>query len=416
MQAELVMIGTELLLGQIIDTNAAYLAQQLKNLGLNLYYKTTVGDNKDRIRTVIEQAHNRAEVVITSGGLGPTLDDLTREAIAEAVGVPLIFRQDLMDQIARRFQKMGATMSPNNARQAYIPEGAIPMENPRGTAPIFAFEDAKGTIIVLPGVPHELKYLMENTIIPYLQKRYGIKALIKYRTLRTTGIGESRVDEAIKDLIEQGRNPTIGLLAHIGGVSIRLTAKGEDEAHLDRLIGEVEVEIRRRLGQYIYGVDEQTLEGVVGELLRAKSHTLALVESLQGGTLIQKLTSVPNAGAFFKEGIVLYSEEAKRRFVQRFLTNIPSLTSSPELAQTMAQGVQQLGGTDIGLCVLGEIISPENPQEEPSAVAYVGLASAQGATLSRTFRVSRVLSYMQERISLFALETLRHYLQGEPIA
>ncbi|RMF85086.1 MAG: competence/damage-inducible protein A, partial [Nitrospinota bacterium] len=194
MQAEIVMIGTELLLGQIVDTNATYLAQQLRDLGLNLYYKTTVGDNKDRIRAVLQQAHERSDVVITSGGLGPTLDDLTREAIAEAVGVPLVFRQDLMDQIARRFARLGRTMSPNNRRQAYIPEGAIPFENPRGTAPIFAFEDSQGIIVALPGVPHELKYLMEHTIVPYLKQRLGINELIKYRTLRTTGIGESQVD------------------------------------------------------------------------------------------------------------------------------------------------------------------------------------------------------------------------------
>lgn len=415
MQAEIVMIGTELLLGQIIDTNAAYLAQQLKNLGLNLYYKTTVGDNKDRIRAVIEQAHNRSEVVITSGGLGPTLDDLTREAIAEAVGVKLVFRQDLMDQIAQRFQKIGSPMSPNNARQAYIPEGAIPMENPRGTAPIFAYEDTKGTIIVLPGVPHELKYLMENKVIPYLKNRFGIKELIKYKTLRTTGIGESRVDDAIKDLIEQGRNPTIGLLAHIGGVSIRLTAKGEEEAVLDRMIGEVEEEIRRRLGEYIYGADDQTLEGVVGDLLQQTQKTLAVVDSVQGGILIPKITGVRQAASFFKEGIVLYSEEARKRFFQQCMTDAPPLQAGPELSQSMAQGIRLLTNADIGLCVLGAISDPAHPSEEPTALAHVGLSDRQGHTLSRTFTMSRALSYIQERIALFALETLRRYLLGAPL-
>ncbi len=199
MNAEIISIGTELLLGEIVDTNSAHIARRLRDIGLNLYFTTTVGDNRQRIASAISTALDRADVIITTGGLGPTVDDMTRQAVADATGRELVFRQDLLDQIAERFNRFGSRMSENNRQQAYIPAGAIPIENPVGTAPCFIVESERGVVISLPGVPREMKHLLETAVIPYLRDRLGLTEVIKARVLRTAGIGESHIDEAIAD-------------------------------------------------------------------------------------------------------------------------------------------------------------------------------------------------------------------------
>ena len=225
MQAEIVVIGTELLLGQIIDTNAAYLAQQLSSIGVNLFYKSTVGDNKGRMVEVLKMAVNRSDIVITTGGIGPTLDDMTRESVAEVLGVPLELHPHLLEQIKGM---MGSRYTENNARQAYIPAGALAIENPVGTAPIFVAPTPRGGVVVsLPGVPNELRYLVENAVMPHLKERFQIDSIIVSRTLKCLGLTESYIDEALDDLIKAGTNPTIGLLAQmqLGEIHVRLTAK-----------------------------------------------------------------------------------------------------------------------------------------------------------------------------------------------
>ena len=239
MQAEIVTIGTELLLGKIVDTNAAYIARQLATIGLDLYYKTTVGDNEGRITLVLQQSLARSDVVITSGGLGPTVDDVTRQAVARAAGQELVLDEKLLAQIEARFARHGFTMSENNRRQAYIPQGAIPIENPVGTAPAFIVETEQGLIVSLPGVPRELKHLMETRVIPFLREKLQTgQLIIKSKTLRTCGIGESTVDSRIGDLMRSS-NPTVGLAAHPGQTDVRITAKAENEAQADRLIAEM---------------------------------------------------------------------------------------------------------------------------------------------------------------------------------
>ena len=227
MKAEIIAVGTELLLGQIVDTNSAHIAQQLTTIGLDLHFKSTVGDNLERIKSTLRNALNRSDIIITTGGIGPTLDDLTREAVAEVLGKPLVFHQELFDQLSDFFTRQGRTVSPNNRKQVYIPEGAIPIENPVGTAPGFIAELEGKAIITVPGVPHEMHYFMEHSVLPYLREKLGIHEVIISRVLKLTGIGESLVDERLKDLIEQGTNPTIGLLAHtqIAEIHVRLTAK-----------------------------------------------------------------------------------------------------------------------------------------------------------------------------------------------
>jgi competence/damage-inducible protein CinA-like protein len=286
MHAEIVMIGTELLLGEIVDTNANRFAKALCEIGLDLYYKTTVGDNEARITEVLNLALDRSDVIITSGGIGPTVDDVTRQAVANATGRKLIYSADLEAQIAARFRSFGRKMAENNKRQAYIPDGAVPLSNPVGTAPCYLCEDirGRGVVISLPGVPRELEYMLSKKVIPLLVERMGGARVTKIRILRTCAVGESNVDRVIGDLMI-AKNPTIGLAAHAGQTDVRITAKADTEAEADTLIAPLEAEVRQRLGVAVYGVEKETLPEVIGQLLSNKNLKLGVIDTLTGGLL-----------------------------------------------------------------------------------------------------------------------------------
>ena len=290
MHAEIVMIGTELLLGEIVDTNANRLALALRDIGLDLYYKTTVGDNLDRITEVLDSALDRSDVIITSGGIGPTVDDVTRQAVADATGRKLVYSTELEAEIAARFSRFGRPMADNNKRQAYIPEGATPLTNPVGTAPCYLSEDVngRGCIISLPGVPRELEHMMENTVIPLLIERMGGIKITRVRVLRTCAVGESNIDRGIGDLMTEG-NPTVGLAAHIGQTDVRITAKADTEEEADTLVAGMEERLRERLGVAVYGVGKVTVAEVVGDLMQEKSLKLGVVDTLTGGQLARDL-------------------------------------------------------------------------------------------------------------------------------
>ena len=259
--AEIITIGTEILLGEIVDTNTRYLARNLRGLGVDLYRTVTIGDNVERIASAIRESLERAEVVITTGGLGPTVDDPTREAVARAVGVEVEFREELWQQVVATIQRYGRSPSENQKRQAYVPKNAIAISNPVGTAPAFIVETERNAVISLPGVPKEMEHLLHEAVIPYLQKRFDLRHIIKVRVLHTAGLGEGMIDEKIGDL-ETLSNPTVGLAAHNGVVDIRIAAKSEAEAEADRRIAEVEQDLRARLKEIIFGADDDTLEGV----------------------------------------------------------------------------------------------------------------------------------------------------------
>jgi competence/damage-inducible protein CinA-like protein len=286
--AEIITIGTELLLGETVDTNTRFIARALRDEGVDLFRTSTIGDNPERIAEIIREGLQRAEIIITTGGLGPTIDDPTREAMALAMGVETEFRPELWDQILERFKRYGRTPTENNKRQAYVPVGAVAVENPVGTAPAFICETESRAIIALPGVPREMEYLMAYEVLPYLRERYDLSGVIKARVLHTSGVGESQIDERIGDL-EQLSNPTVGLTAHAGQVDIRITAKAETEAEADKLIHGAEAELRRRLRAWIYGADEDTLEGVALDVMSAYDWNLAVVEANLNGRLIQRL-------------------------------------------------------------------------------------------------------------------------------
>ena len=292
MRAEIISIGTELLLGEIVDTNAAWLAQQLAAIGVDVFFRTTVGDNVGRIASAIQIAMSRADIIITTGGLGPTVDDMTREGIAQAVGVPLVLNHDLVEQIRERFAKWGRTMSDNNVRQAYIPQNAMPVENPVGTAPCFIVEHQGHSIFVLPGVPREMKHLTETRVLPWLREKLGDDRIILSKTLRTCAVGESLIDEKISDL-EQETNPTVGLAAHPGQTDVRITAKAQTRAEAEKLIQDMEARVRERLGDWIYGVGDETVEQVVARMLTVQQKTVALAESNTRGQVAEHLRATP---------------------------------------------------------------------------------------------------------------------------
>jgi competence/damage-inducible protein CinA-like protein len=306
LEAEIITIGTELLLGEIVDTNSHTLARALRDIGIDLYRTTTVGDNVDRISRAVRESLDRAQVVITTGGLGPTVDDPTRDALAKAVDQPLEIRPELWQDIQDRYARFGSTPSENCRKMAYLPRGAIAIPNPVGTAPAFHVEKGGSLIIALPGVPAELDVLLKGDVLPLLRKRVRHPSLIRTRILRTAGVGESLLDERIADL-ERLSNPTVGLAAHPGRVDIRITAKGRSEMEIGQQIWKIEATLRQRLGDIIYGTDEETLEGVIGRLLDANGLKLVTVEQGTDGHLRGYLNDAITGQ--LDRGMVLEAEE-----------------------------------------------------------------------------------------------------------
>jgi competence/damage-inducible protein CinA-like protein len=297
--AEIITIGTEILLGEIVDTNTRHIALTLRELGVDLYRTVTIGDNVERIAAAIRDSMEHAEIIITTGGLGPTVDDPTREAVAKAVGVETEFREELWEQVTATITKYGRKPAENQKRQAVVPKGALGVLNPVGTAPAFIVERARNSIISLPGVPNEMEYILHESIVPYLQKKFNLHEVIKVRVLHTSGLGEGTVDEKIGDL-ETLPNPTVGLAAHTGVVDIRIAAKAQNEAEAQAMIADIEGQIRARLGDVVFGVDDERLEQVVLNLLAKRNWSLTAIESGLDGLLARKLphvTSLPNLTA-----------------------------------------------------------------------------------------------------------------------
>ncbi len=413
MNAEIVAIGTELLLGQIVDTNAAYIAEQLNNSGVGVLYKSTVGDNATRMEEVLARALERVDVVLTSGGLGPTEDDLTREIAAEVTGRKLILHPQLLEQIQKIFRDRRLPFKENNKRQAYIPEGAIPIENPQGTAPGYIIESGRGILISVPGVPREMKYLMQHSVLPYLKQKLGKTQVIKYKVLKLCGIGESTVDYRIRDLIQSSSNPTIGLLAHLGQVDIRITAKAETADQADHLIAGLEEKIRERLPYQIFGTDEDTQEGVLVQLLHKHGFSLSIAETNTGGHIGQRFIAVPGIDAVFRGGIVAPDSESLHR-----LLNIPKEIIeqhgmiSMEIAIPMAQAVREVCGTEIGLGISGARQSREGKIVDPAIPTFIALSNSDGSLVTKEYRVAGSPEIIQTRVANIALDLLRRVILG----
>ena len=307
--AEIITIGTEILLGEIVDTNTRHIARTLRNMGVDLYRTITIGDNVDRIASAIRSSMESADIVITTGGMGPTIDDPTREAVARAIGVETEFREDLWQQVVETIARYGRKPSENQKRQAYVPKGALGLKNPVGTAPCFIVEtplrlppsrpggmggekegggEGMRVVISLPGVPQEMEQILHESVIPYLQKKFDLNEIIKIRILHCAGLGEGTIDEKIADL-EILNNPTVGLAAHTGVVDVRIAAKAKNEGEANTMIAEVETQVRERLGTVVFGADEDKLEEVLLDMIAKRGMTLTAIESGLDGLLARKI-------------------------------------------------------------------------------------------------------------------------------
>jgi nicotinamide-nucleotide amidase len=404
---EVVAIGSELLLGQIVDTNSAWMAQQFTNLGLNLYYKTVVGDNPGRMKEVIGRALERSDIVITSGGLGPTQDDLTREIVAEVTERELVFDPNLMEQIEDLFRKRGRTMTPNNRRQAYIPQGAIPVRNPNGTAPSFIVEDPRGVIFSLPGVPVELKWLFENEVEPYLRRKFRLSEIITYRVLKVVGLGESAVDDRMGHLIANSSNPTVGVLAHPGQVDVRIAAKASSKDEAMKLIAPVERQLRELLGNHVFATDHETIEEVVGKLLLTRNKTVAVYEDVTRGLLSERLHKA--SPGHFQAGFISNGPPSLRALLGGCPTsaNLDALLQEPAaLAEALARFVRNHAGADLGLALYA-VPDPEGQLENMSrGQTFISIADKERCINHNSTIAGRGIPD-RTRMTLAALDLLR---------
>lgn len=385
--AEVVAIGTELLLGAITDTNSVYLAQQLRDLGINLYFMTSVGDNIDRIVQALSIALGRADVVITCGGLGPTVDDMTREAVARAIGHELVYHESLFEAIKERFAAFRSTITENNKRQAYLPENAVVIPNPVGTAPSFMAENAEGKMIIsLPGVPREMKFLMETAVIPLLRERYKL-GIIKARTLKTAGIGESSLDDLLGDDLLNHSNPSIGLAAHQGVIDIRITAKADDMATADDMLGDMAGRVYERAGEYIFGEDSDTIETVISRDLIANNRTVALLEAGIDNVIIGRLP-----GETAQQIIWAHNYDHPEKTVIDASMSYDHTQNLRENAQRFAQYLAEKNNADMAIAVLSlPNVNEGADVEHATAVAvYVnGEVSSRGYGFGSQYELAR---------------------------
>ena len=389
MKAETISIGTELLLGEITDTNAVWLAERLAEVGVDLYFRTTVGDNVGRIVDAIKHALTRADVVITTGGLGPTVDDMTREAVARATERDLLLDENLLAQIRERFGKWGSTMSENNVRQAYIQRDATPVENPVGTAPCFIVEINERYVISLPGVPREMKYLMETRILPWLREKTGGEQTIVSQVLRTCAIGESLVDSKIADL-EMSANPSVGLRAHPGQTDVVITAKAPTRAEAEKMIKEMQARVRERLGDWIYGVGEESVEEVAARALAAKNWRIAIAESNTAGKIAERLRARPEGTRIIKQTMLL--------------DNVTEITE--QNAGMIAEQFRSITGAEVALAVLGTTGSAENMYGTETGKSAMAVATA-AETFQRVYTVGGISDQAQMWIIIRALDLVR---------
>ena len=326
--AEIISIGTEILLGEITDTNSVHIARVLRDIGVSVYFMTSVGDNEKRITGAIRLAMSRAQVVITTGGLGPTVDDMTRQAVANATGRDLVFHQDLLDKIAERFAGFRSAMTDNNRRQAFLPAEAILIENPVGTAPSYVVEHDGHLVISVPGVPREMKFLLAEKIVPFLRERYQL-GIIKAVNLRAAGIGESALDDMIGVELLEKNNPTVGLAAHSGVIDVRVTAKAESESAADQMIADVVAALRERIGEYVFGQDGDTIQAALVRRLQAGSGTLAISEVGIGDPVSSRIKAVPGGDA-----VLVFTEQAD------------SPDGEPDLREMAQSRAQQISNPD----------------------------------------------------------------------
>ena len=410
MRAEIISTGTELLSGGVIDTNSLYLSEELMLIGLETAFKTVVGDDEQDMEEAFRRAFGRAAVVIITGGIGPSEDDITRKVIAKIVKKRLVLNDDALKAIHTSLAGRGKEFAASNDRQALIPTGARLLQNPVGIAPGF-FSDEEGLFIaVLPGVPIEMRAMFNEGLRPALQERFSGRMFIRRRVLRTCGLSESAVNQAIQDILKRSE-PVVGLTAkEMGGVDIRIIARGSHAERVQEQLERTDAGIREKLGDAVYGVDGQELEEVVGALLKQRRLKLAVAESCTGGLIGGRITSIAGSSEYFERGAVVYSDLAKTEM----LGVPPDLIEqygavSGQVAEAMAQGIRQAAHTDIGLSVTGIAGPGGGTEKKPVGLVYTALASAQGIKTAE-YRFLGTREQVRIRASQMALDMVRKYL------
>ncbi|NIM02955.1 competence/damage-inducible protein A [bacterium] len=429
MKVEMVSVGSELLKGKI-NTDIAYLGEKLDSIGLAIDRETTVGDDREKIESILQETLNRSDIIITTGGLGPTFDDLTREVMAKVLKKKLVFDREVMHQIAAHFANRDLEMPKNNERQAYIIEGAKVIPNKVGTAPGMIVErktkagskskvQKASIIIMLPGPPREMKPMVEEVVLPYLKEKYERK-ILKKSVLHISGLTESAVYEKIQEVVEIERRMEGGILrfsilAHLARIDVEISGEGENELLVDEMLHKARQEIYDCLEDYIYGEGEDTLESVVGGLLLSKRLTLAVAESCTGGLIGDRITDVAGSSVYFKEGIVAYSNEAKVRVLGVKEDTVNEFGAvSRESALEMANGIQRISETDIGLATTGIAGPTGGTAKKPVGLVYVALVwPKMGLEICKEFHFSGKRREIKESTVINGLDILRKALMGK---
>ena len=410
MKAEILAVGTELLMGQIANTNAQYISQKLNSIGIDVYYHSVVGDNSGRLKESLLNALNRCDLVIMAGGLGPTQDDLTKETVADVLEKKLVLHEESLERIKLFFDRMKREMTDNNIKQAYLPEGCTVIENNNGTAPGCIVEKDTKIVVMLPGPPKEMKPMLDDTVIPYLEQKSGYKTVSKY--LRVFGIGESQLEDRIMDLVDAQKEVTIATYAKEGQVTVRLTTKCKTYEEAIFKIKPVEEEIAGRLGDNLYSTEDEELEYVASKLLIEHGITISLAESCTGGMIASRLTDVPGISKVFNRGIVSYSNEAKMENLSVSPETLEKYGAvSRQTAIEMAEGVRKTAKTDLGISVTG-IAGPDGgTDQKPVGLVYVALADKSGCDC-RELRLTGNRDRIRNMTTLYVFDMIRRYVLG----
>ena len=392
MNVELISTGTELLLGDIVNTNAPYLSRMLNDAGFNVLYETTIGDNAGRLQAAVQQALTRADIIITTGGLGPTRGDITKEVVAETLHLPLVPSPYWLQKLQAHFAARHVVMTENNKKQAMIPEGARVFDNEVGTAPgVGVWTPDHKLIILLPGPPAETKYVFGEQVMPYLREAFASQGVIHSRVLHLRGLTESQVAEKLDKLIMAQTNPTLALYARAGEIIIRITAKSDTLKHAEAMNAEAEKEIRAILDEYIYGVDYETLPEALGKILKAKGLTIACAESCTGGLVSSMITDIPGSSEYLMGSVVSYTDHIKHKLLGVRQETLDAYTAvSRETAKEMAEGIRRVIGTDIGVSVTGLAGPGGGTPTQPVGLVYIGVSDRNGTVVrEHHFRAGR---------------------------
>lgn len=404
MKAEMIAVGTEILLGQIVNTNAQFISQQFAGLGVDLYYETVIGDNVLRLKEALGIAFARVDLVILTGGLGPTKDDLTKETVAEYFGAALEMHQPSLAEISGYFQRVGRPMTENNKKQAMLPQGCIVMKNNHGTAPGCILEKDGKTAVMLPGPPTEMKFMFLESVVPYLKSKST--DVIASKSVRLFGTGESAVETQVRDLMER-QNPTVAPYAKEGEVELRVTAKASAQEEAEALIAPAVREIQNRLGEFVYGYDEDTLESVTVEFLKQNGLTVSTAESCTGGLIAGAITEVPGSSEVFGFGVVTYANQAKVQMAGVRAETLEKYGAvSPQTAEEMARGIREKSGSDLGVSATG-IAGPDGGSEEkPVGLVYIALAGPK-RTVCRKLNLNGNRASVRKLTKMNVLDMIR---------